>query len=92
MRLAGYVVPLDGVSSRLREFLLVPYFGACIHSPPPPANQIVHVTIEEPGRALRVMDAAQVSGTMQTLRQASLMGVSGYGLSAVRVEFYPAPH
>jgi len=70
----------------------VPYFGACIHWPPPPANQIVHVTIEEPARALRVMDAAQVSGTMQTLRQASLMGVSGYGLSAVRVESYPAPH
>ena len=45
VRLPGYVVPLEEVKGELKEFLLVPYFGACIHSPPPPANQIVHVTL-----------------------------------------------
>jgi hypothetical protein len=37
-RLPGYVVPLDTQPAGIKEFLLVPYFGACIHSPPPPAN------------------------------------------------------
>jgi hypothetical protein len=44
IRMPGYVVPLDAVRDGRREFLLVPYFGACIHTPPPPANQIVLVS------------------------------------------------
>ena len=43
VRIPGYAVPLDTERSETREFLLVPYFGACIHTPPPPANQIVLV-------------------------------------------------
>src|SRR5215207_7815274 len=35
VKLPGYLVPLDQAKGELREFLLVPYFGACIHSPPP---------------------------------------------------------
>ena len=47
-KLAGYLVPLDPVKGELKQFLLVPYFGACIHTPPPPANQIVHVLLAKP--------------------------------------------
>lgn len=44
IRLPGYIVPLEvSEEGRTTEFLLVPYFGACIHVPPPPSNQIVHV-------------------------------------------------
>lgn len=42
--LAGYMLPLDMSGKQVREFLLVPYMGACIHTPPPPPNQIVHAT------------------------------------------------
>ena len=43
VRLPGYVVPLaNAQDGRLTEFLFVPYYGACIHVPPPPPNQIVH--------------------------------------------------
>ncbi len=45
--LPGYLLPLEMTGSKVTEFLLVPYLGACIHSPPPPPNQIVHVTIDE---------------------------------------------
>ena len=38
VRIAGYLVPLDEVKAGLTRFLLVPYFGACIHTPPPPSN------------------------------------------------------
>jgi len=43
----GYLLPLEMTESSVTEFLLVPYLGACIHSPPPPPNQIIHVTIDE---------------------------------------------
>jgi hypothetical protein len=43
IRIPGYVVPLDMLGGDIREFLLVPYMGACIHTPPPPANQIIQV-------------------------------------------------
>lgn len=80
VRLAGYVVPLEAASGELREFLLVPYYGACIHSPPPPANQVVHVRLVRPLPGLRLMDAVWVSGVLHARRQGSLMGTSGYGL------------
>ena len=57
VRLPGYVVPLEATAGALKEFLLVPYFGACIHTPPPPANQIVHVTTEKPVTGFGAMAA-----------------------------------
>lgn len=87
VRLPGYVVPLDMVQGKVKEFLLVPYFGACIHTPPPPANQIVHVMLKEPAE-LRTMDAVWASGTFSTRRQDSPMGVSGYAMAAELVEPY----
>lgn len=91
VRLAGYVVPLDEVKGELKEFLLVPYFGACIHTPPPPANQIVHVVMDKPLKGVRMMDAVWVGGTLRTLRRDSVMGMSGYQLQAPVVEPYVAP-
>ena len=43
VRLPGYILPLEMSGSKVTEFLLVPYVGACIHVPPPPPNQIVFV-------------------------------------------------
>lgn len=90
VRLPGYVVPLDMVGDKLQDFLLVPYFGACIHSPPPPANQIVHITLKRP-QALRTMDVVWVTGMMDIERQDTGMGVSGYAIQADAVEPYKAP-
>lgn len=90
VRLPGYVVPLDMVGDKLQDFLLVPYFGACVHSPPPPANQIVHITLKKP-QALRTMDVVWVTGVMDLERQDTGMGVSGYNIRADGVEPYKAP-
>lgn len=43
VRMPGYLLPLELDGNLAVEFLLVPTVGACIHTPPPPANQIVHV-------------------------------------------------
>ena len=45
VRIPGYIVPLGFVGSAVAEGLLVPYVGACIHVPPPPANQIVFIQL-----------------------------------------------
>ena len=91
VKLPGYVVPLEEVKGELTEFLLVPYFGACIHTPPPPANQIVHVVASKPLKGLRMMDAIWASGTLRTQRENSVMGMSGYHLEGAVLERYTPP-
>jgi hypothetical protein len=92
IKLPGYLVPLEEVAAGHTEFLLVPYFGACIHTPPPPANQIVLVVPAKPAAGFRSMDTVWVSGVLKTVRNNSAMGASGYRLEATLVERYkPTP-
>jgi hypothetical protein len=88
IRIAGYLVPLDETLNGLVNFLLVPYFGACIHTPPPPSNQIIDVRPKLPTKGWRPMDTVWVSGTLRTLRSETYMGVSSYKMDALSVEPY----
>lgn len=90
VKLAGFVVPLEREGNALREFLLVPYFGACIHVPPPPANQTVYVVAKKPAKDTATMDAVWVSGKISQYRMRTRMGVIGYRLDADLVEPYVA--
>jgi len=87
IRIPGFMVPLERKGDRLTEFLLVPYFGACIHTPPPPANQIIHVVVADPIHA-QSMDPVWVSGTMYVAHTDSPMGASGYTMRAASVTPY----
>lgn len=81
--MTGYVVPLGGDIEHIREFLLVPYFGACIHTPPPPSNQIVHVHVAGPGIPMGGWDGmVEVSGELTIARSTTAMGTAGYSMSA----------
>lgn len=91
VRIPGFVVSLGGEGEALREFLLVPYFGACIHVPPPPANQVIHVRLSEPARQFRTMDPVWVSGVMKIERAETMMGDSGYAMGSATVEAYAPP-
>jgi hypothetical protein len=88
VRIPGFVVPLEDSKEGLKEFLLVPYFGACIHSPPPPANQIVHVLPKTPAKGLRSMDTVWITGKLATVRTDSYMGAAGYRIEALNVAPY----
>jgi len=68
---------------------LVPYYGACIHVPPPPANQTVYVNAE-PGRGTRpkLFDVVWVTGTLRVERVESELAAAGYALEAIKVEPY----
>ena len=85
VRIPGFVVPLEEGKDGVKEFLLVPYFGACVHSPPPPANQIVHVLPKSPAKGFRSMDAVWITGTLSTGRTDSYMGAASYRIESVSV-------
>ncbi len=89
VKLPGFVVPLESADGAVTDFLLVPYFGACIHTPPPPANQIIHVLAATPQKGLRAMDTVWISGTLEAARfNSGEMGVSGYQVKQARIEPY----
>ena len=89
-RSAGFVAPLDFLGGdQLSEILLVPYFGACIHVPPPPANQIVYVILEKP-MGIQMMDTVMVYGKLEIEKSESDIGDAGYRIKAVAVEPYAA--
>lgn len=88
IRIPGFIVPLDAQRGQLKEFLLVPYFGACIHTPPPPANQIIHGVAVKKLQEAQMMSAVWVSGTLETARSDTEFGTSGYRLKAELVTPY----
>jgi hypothetical protein len=47
IRIPGFMVPLDDMDyESVGRFLLVPDPQACIHVPPPPANQMIYVVMK----------------------------------------------
>ena len=88
VRLPGFVVPLDFDAQELTEFLLVPYFGACIHVPPPPANQIVYVKSDKGIAIDKLYDAVVIQGQMETAAVTSALAQAGYTLHATDVSPY----
>lgn len=88
IRISGFVVPLEGDRNGVREFLLVPYFGACLHLPPPPANQIIHVTLPSATKGIDPTSAAWVSGTLSIDRGETRMATAAYKMAADHVETF----
>jgi hypothetical protein len=64
VRLPGYVLPLQIKGKKAIEFLLVPTVGACIHTPPPPANQVVHVVYPDGIEISGLFTPVWISGEM----------------------------
>lgn len=94
VRIPGFVVPLDfalpdpGKPAKLARFLLVPYFGACIHTPPPPPNQIVYVEADPPAVLRRLWDPVTVEGVLRTTRRDTDTADAAYTLTLERLAPY----
>lgn len=86
VHIGGYVVPLDFDATRVKEFLLVPFVGACIHVPPPPANQIIYVKAEKGFDVKGSFDPVYVTGTLRTEPASTGLADTGYSLDAEMVE------
>lgn len=88
VKLPGFAVPLDLVGDRVSSLLLVPYFGACIHEPPPPPNQIVYVEFGEPVELQSMYEPVWVTGTLGTEPHTSQLAHAGYTMEGEAVEIY----
>ena len=89
VKLPGFVVPLAiDAKSRVSEFLLVPYFGACLHVPPPPPNQIVHVTMAQPMRLESMYDPVWIIGKLSTQGVSSELANAAYAIAGLKTEKY----
>jgi hypothetical protein len=89
IRIPGFIVPLEVAEHQITEFLLVPFFGACIHVPPPPANQIIHVFPEKAlKKGMQSMDTVWISGKLEAVPSDTDMGSASYRMKAEAVEPY----
>jgi hypothetical protein len=86
VRIGGYVVSLDFDATSVKEFLLVPFVGACIHVPPPPANQIVYVKSEQGFDVSGTFDPVWVTGILKVTTAYTGLAEAGYSLVAEKVE------
>lgn len=86
VRIGGYVVPLDFEATNVKEFLLVPFVGACIHVPPPPANQIVYVKVDQGFDVSATFDPVTVTGVIKTDVAFTGLADAGYTMQAISVE------
>ena len=90
LRIPGFIVPLDLDSAgRVVEFFLVPYYGACIHVPPPPPNQIVYVHASKPFLVKDGTNAYWITGEMRIERKRTEIASASYSMAASKVEQYP---
>lgn len=87
--IAAFIVPLEDDLQRADEFLLVPYFGACVHTPPPPANQMVYVKMKD-RRQVRIgwWDPVQFEGVLHLKQVESVYGASYFEMEGLESKPY----
>ncbi|MCY4545792.1 MAG: DUF3299 domain-containing protein [Gemmatimonadetes bacterium] len=88
VKVPGFTVTLEDWASSAKEFLLVPYVGACIHTPPPPPNQLVYIEMVKGKWAfLDGWNPVWVEGVLKIEMTKSVYGPVGFTITGQRV--YP---
>jgi uncharacterized protein len=86
VRIPGFMVPLEDTERRVTEFLLVPYFGACIHVPPPPPNQMAHVLMQRNQVVdVNLWDPIWIVGRLTIENVESPYGMVGFQVTGERI-------
>ncbi len=95
VKIPGYIAPLKVEKLMIYEFLLVPYFGQCIHSPPPPVNQTILVRIDKKkGKGISTRESIfpfWVLGKLKVEKEKTDIGTAGYVIENAIVEKYEPP-
>jgi uncharacterized protein len=89
VKIPGFIAPIAlSNEGEVTEFFLVPYFGACIHVPPPPPNQIVYVKLAKPMPMENMYEAYWITGVLHAKSKGSRLGMASYSMDAQRMEIY----
>ncbi len=88
VRMPGYILPLEFKGEKVITFILVPFVGACIHVPPPPANQLIYVTTQDPFKSAGLFEPVYVTGQFGTASTATPLAQIGYEMTAHQIELY----
>ncbi|MGR3503544.1 DUF3299 domain-containing protein [Pseudaestuariivita sp.] len=88
IRMPGFIIPVELTEEGTKEFILVPYLGACIHVPPPPPNQLVYVESDVIWPSDNLWDAVWVIGTMYTEGVSTDLAEMGYTMQAHQLDIY----
>ena len=88
IKMPGFIIPIELLASGVNSFVLVPYVGACLHTPPPPPNQLVFVTTDTPWPNDDLWEAVWVTGQMQHEVRSTEVAETGYALKADAMEVY----
>jgi hypothetical protein len=89
VRMPGYILPINfQQSGQAREFLLLPYHGACVHYPPPPPNQIVYLTSDKPISFNNLWEPIYAEGVMSINRVDTDLAASAYSMQAIEITPY----
>ncbi len=91
IRLPGFIVPVEYNDDQVvTEFFLVPYFGACIHVPPPPPNQIIYVKYPKGLTLDALYDPFWIEGELKTELNQNNIATAAYALTADEIKPYKA--
>ncbi|WP_028464960.1 DUF3299 domain-containing protein [Nisaea denitrificans] len=88
IRIPGYIIPLDYNGEGVKELILVPYVGACIHVPPPPPNQLILVRIAQSYNPREMFEPVYVTGILGILEEETDLAEVGYSLEAEAITPY----
>ncbi|ENM5761208.1 DUF3299 domain-containing protein [Vibrio mimicus] len=88
VKIPGFVIPLEGDDQKVTEFLLVPYFGACIHVPPPPPNQIIYVKFPKGAPIQELWDVIYVIGELKTESLSHDLAETAYTIVGTEIAEY----
>lgn len=89
IRIPGFIVPLEFDDQQtITAFFLVPFFGACMHLPPPPPNQIIYAEFEAGIKLDTLYDPFWVEGTLATSLIENDMATAAYSINVMLIEPY----
>ena len=88
VRLPGFILPINYLGKGVTAFILAPFVGACVHVPPPPANQLVFVTTNDPYESTGLYEPVNVIGMFGTASMSTQLADISYALSADKIVPY----
>lgn len=89
IKIPAFIVPLEfDDEQKVTQFFMVPFFGACLHLPPPPPNQTIFVNYPRGLKLESLYDPYWISGVIKTSLVENDTAKAAYSLEMHAFELY----